>query len=295
MRIRLSHLMVLAALLQGCPLGAVEVAIKDAKASPRPSPRATESEAPSPSPVASPSPTPTPTPTPAATASPSPSPSATPTATPLPTPSPSPTPSPTPTPPPRPSPIPIPAPGYSIVSGAAPPVLFPFRTVGSGWTYDLSVKAGAFPLSGTVELEVVEVTAAAAKLKVTTSLDSSLFGGGNQPKVATFTVPATALDPYAFFGCGTHDPQAQIELHGRKDIELDQGTYPATLYTLTEVVDTKLDIVAQAVAGDGTMLLRQIQSDAPLDLDGALPIPPGVQLGATITGWKLKAIKPPKL
>jgi hypothetical protein len=214
------------------------------------------------------------------------------------TPSTSPSPSPTPTG----SPSPSEEPG---LPGSPPPFKFPYTAVGQSSTFTLKVKAGAFPIGGTITIAVTAVSDADAKVKTTMSLDSSLFGGGNKPTESDATIARTTDNPFSLTAllagkaatasaAPQLDTSSTIRKWSKESLQVDAGTFQTVKYFIDQKAGTDVTHITLWVdEATGAMVKEQVDSDKPPDLGNSLPIPPGVQLGKTSTTLLLKSLATP--
>jgi hypothetical protein len=214
-------------------------------------------------------------------------------------------PSATPTPKPSTKPSGSPAPSEEPgLPGTPPPFKFPYSTAGRSWNYVLKVKAGAFPLSGSITMTVAAVGEADATVKSALNLDSSLFGGGSKPTDFSAKIKKDVDNPFSLAVllsgadvAGTAaasakpkiDTSSTIDKYNKDKITVEAGDFQCVRYYITQKAgadNTRVILWIDEATGD--MVKEQVDSDKPPDL--GLPIPAGVQLGKTSTTLTLKSV-----
>ncbi|MDB5096119.1 MAG: hypothetical protein JWM80_540 [Cyanobacteria bacterium RYN_339] len=205
------------------------------------------------------------------------------------------------------SPSPSEEPG---LPGSPPPFKFPYTAVGQSSTYTLKVKAGAFPIGGTITIAVAAVSDTGATVKTTMALDSSLFGGGNKPTESEATIKKTVDNPFsltallqgktaalpgaaasaAASAAPAIDTSSTIRKWAKEPLQVDAGSFDTIKYFIDQKTGADITHVTLWVdEKSGQMVKEQVDSDKPPDLGNSLPIPPGVQLGKTSTTLLLKS------
>jgi hypothetical protein len=239
----------LVAILVAALAGAAACTGEDPAATGKSSPKPKVSTKPKVSP--SPSPSPTGTPTPKSTATPT----ATPTATATPTPTPTPTGTPTP-----------------AVAVSAPPIAFPYTTVGQTLGYDLKVHTTLADVGGDFSLKTTKVNADDSALDATFKLVTAPQGvpGVGTPTTRATTVKKSVTNPYALGVVFPKDGVAvtdTVTAIANEKVTVPAGSFDAKKYTLKEQTGTdSADVVLWTDATDGTMLKQEITGTKPPSL-----------------------------
>lgn len=186
-----------------------------------------------------------------------------------------PTPKPTTTATPTAAVTPTPTPPVAV---SAPPIAFPYTTVGSRWDYSLDVKVSTFDIAGTTSISVTTVTATDATIGTTFAITKFPLGTPPSPTTSSSKVLKSVQNPYALGvlfpaqSSGGAAPTDTVTASAADKITLANGTsVDCTKYTVVELVDGARSDITLWTAADGSMAREIITSDKPPPL---VTIPP---------------------
>jgi hypothetical protein len=158
------------------------------------------------------------------------------------------------------------------VAVSAPPIAFPYTSVGQSFPYDLKVHTTLADVAGDFSLAVTKVTADDAGLDASFTLTKAPAGvpGVGTPTKRSTTIKKSVTNPYALGvvfpkdGVSVTDTVTAI---ATEKITVAAGSFDAKKYTIKEVTGTdSADVLLWTDAKDGTMLKQQITGSKPPSL-----------------------------
>ena len=191
-----------------------------------------------------------------------------------------------------PTPSPTPTPGPPATDAEVNEVTaFPFTRVGQKWVYKLTFKLGNFDVDGVLTLDVLELTATGARVRVKTEV-AYLAG---KPQEAERVITRLGGNPYAQINAvlsGTQEVTSTTPENTKESVTVPFGTYPNAVRSKFSSVSggTTADFNLWMVKDLG-MVKESISSDKPPASLGTL-LGSGMTLGKTTTLLELKDYSP---